>query len=722
MGGSERSQNGFWRLLDSFARDRNGNIAILFVFMATVLFFFVGGAIDYSRRNAVRADMIESMDAAGLAVARLAVSDSSLTEGELSTYGQKFFLANFKHADMISNLVITFDLSDDAVIAPCVQGQLSTYLLRVVHIDKFKMDTCVEITKKGSGKVELALVLDVTGSMDWSVDGKKKIDSLKDAVDEMLQVMYGNKNTSTNIKIGVVPFNAYVNPGAASSWNDSWGDEDAEAYYHGAHFIHVDKTGTVDNSTLAKSYNSGGIAKVMDPTKKVNHYKLFNSDSDLDWAGCVEARPYPLDELDTTAGAATTTAIVQDALDVPTDLASPSDAYETRMKAAYTNAPTPTLSWSELAKAENSRFVPYFMPDEPDCSSSACNWGTSSVSASYSLGGTSRSLTGYGYYFDDPDDASGISENSYSNRSLISDYRFTKTTGGENFARYLDVVLGARMAVDENYADLDTYWDGVKARLTALGMDEISETVTSCSGKKKKKWKKKKCTTSATPGDEFILRNSYVGWYDSSTEKYVGKYNLSPSLYNGNPNAGCPAKILPLTNDRTKVEGLVGSLNAAGNTNSAIGTMWGWRVLSHQAPFTEGVGEGDADFDDWQKAIVIMTDGENTLSSRSTHWKSDYSSYGYAIEERMGSGIDSASEMRDEIDDKLLRICHRMKQEGYLVYTIMFDLNSTSVETMFKACATEPNAPYFYNADNGADLEEAFGNIAADLVDLHISK
>jgi len=41
---------------------------------------------------------------------------------------------------------------------------------------------------------------------------------------------------------------------------------------------------------------------------------------------------------------------------------------------------------------------------------------------------------------------------------------------------------------------------------------------------------------------------------------------------------------------------------------------------------------------------------------------------------------------------------------------------------MMKACATEPNQPYYYNAPDGNELEDAFSNIAADLIDLHISQ
>jgi len=64
-----------------------------------------------------------------------------------------------------------------------------------------------------------------------------------------------------------------------------------------------------------------------------------------------------------------------------------------------------------------------------------------------------------------------------------------------------------------------------------------------------------------------------------------------------------------------------------------------------------------------------------------------------------------------------------MKQDNILVYSIVFDVSEGStVDTLMKSCATESTQPYYYNAPNASELEEAFSNIAADLVDLHISQ
>ena len=662
-----------------FLNNRDGNIAMLFAFMSGMLFLFIGGAVDYARWNAVRADMVESMDAASLAVAQLAASDPNLSNADLIDYGTKFFNENFKYESKVNGMSLDFNLSNKAVISTCIQGDLDTHLLRVAGITKLDVDNCVEITRKGSGRVELALVLDVTGSMNSSISGKKKIDSLKDAVEDMLDVMYGTDPTSDNIKLAVVPFNAYVNAGGATSWSSAWEDTNANALYHGARFFHVDENGNVDMNT------------------KVNHFNLFDSVPGVNWQGCTEARPYPLDELDIPTNGFTNSTELNNAMITPTVYVTGTTQYDNRNRDAFDDAPAFTFSATTIANSDNLKFVPQFTPDDPDCNSSTeCNYGGS---------GTVSGITWYGYFFDHPDQdgnhiSGTIDDGWYANRYFIDDRRYTGYNQGTPFAKYAPIAKYFRDVVIPGGPVNDPAF---KTFMESLGV-----------------------VTSSTHGayrQEYIARNAYVGWWNPATEEYDYKYELSPSISSSRgPNVYCSTEILPLTNVRADIEDHVDSLFPSGMTNSANGALWGWRVLSNEPPFDEGIGAADPEFADWQKAVVIMTDGENTVSHLRTHWDSNSAVNGYALERRMGATINTSGEMRDEMDNKLLRICHRMKSEGYLVYTIMFGLNSSSTELAFKSCATEPNAPYFYNADNGADLEAAFGDIAADLVDLHVSK
>ena len=79
---------------------------------------------------------------------------------------------------------------------------------------------------------------------------------------------------------------------------------------------------------------------------------------------------------------------------------------------------------------------------------------------------------------------------------------------------------------------------------------------------------------------------------------------------------------------------LIQSLQAKGGTNMLEGVMWGWRVLSPEAPFTEGKAYDDPDND---KFLIVMTDGENWHQARSNHNKSSYHSFGYASNGRLGT-------------------------------------------------------------------------------------
>ena len=669
-----------------FARDRRGNIAILFALMSAVLFLFAGGAVDYARWNAVRADMVESMDAASLAVAQLAKSDTTKTDAQLKTYGENFFKENFSYEDEINSFALNFDLSDSTVVSTCVTGSIDTYLLGVAGIDELDIDNCVEITKYGTGKIELALVLDVTGSMNHNIGGKKKINSLKSAVKDMLDVMYGSDATSDNVKIGVVPFNDFVNPGAAISWSSDWEDSDAKAYYHGAHFFHVDEFGDIDM------------------TKKVNHFDLYNSMPGISWLGCVESRPYPLDELDVPTDGSITATEISDALAMPSEYATGTTTYDFRNYEAFDEAPSELLSTSILTDTDNLLFVPAFAPDDPDCDDSdECDYGSS---------GTTSGINWYGYWFDDPDDDNlhprgSISEYKYDNENFIDDKSFTDYNAGTPFEKYAKIVEYFRDVIDPSGAKDDAAFQSF--------LEEYGVVTTSDHGYTRQ---------------EYILRSAYVGWWDPTTSTYDYRYDLSPAdKFDYGPNRHCSDTILPLTNVRADIESHVNALTTDGNTNSAVGAMWGWRILSSEPPFTEGIAETDPEFNEWNKAVVLMTDGANSIEGTSafdqygqTHWGSGYATSSFAIESRMGSGMTDPDDMQDDLDNKLLRICHRMKEEGYLVYTIMFGLSSSSTEETFRACATEPNAPYFYDADDGADLEDAFGDIAVDLVDLHISK
>ena len=688
-------------IVERFRRNDDGNIAIMFGFTALLLFGFLGAAVDYTRFNSVKSDIIESMDAAALAITRFEDNNPSATESDLKDYGRRFFFENFHHDDLIDAINIDFTITSSKVLTT-VNGTMKTQMLRVGFFDEFDMHTTNEIAKPGSGQVELALVLDVTGSMRWS----NKIDDLRTAVDTLLDILE-DPLQEEEAKIAIVPFNNYVNAGGASSWQNSWGDTGADALYHGARFFHVGEDGEVDMDT------------------KVNHYDLFDSVPNVDWMGCVEARPYPLDELDIPPGTSASSSEITNALSVPDSLQSPSGDFEERMADAFSDAPSATASTAQLTSSVNTRWVPMFVPDGIDCDASwrgRCPYyyGYSywTGSETFDINGSSHTQTFWRSWFVDPS-YDGVEEGDYSNRSFLDDEVYIGRYSGENVGRYAKIVEDFRN-LGQNPGSLSSNHQDWKDMLATYGITSNSEfydsDITSAND------------SSTANAEEYIMRMAYVGWWNAGTQTYKYKYELSPYIDESisdsdstmvGPNLNCPAPILPLTSNKATLEAHMDKLFPNGMTNSANGAAWGWRVLSPGAPFTEGTEYNDPQ---WQKAVVIMTDGVNTTYEDDTHFESNLTSYGYVIENRMGTGIDDADDMAEEYDNKLLRICQRMKDEKILVYTIVFDLDDDDTEELFQACATDSEAPYYYKAPSGTDLEDAFGQIAANLQQLHISK
>lgn len=221
------------------------------------------------------------------------------------------------------------------------------------------------------------------------------------------------------------------------------------------------------------------------------------------------------------------------------------------------------------------------------------------------------------------------------------------------------------------------------------------------------------------PDTSSSYSNDYIsdGTNGTDLQRLMRSAKYSGQKKDNDVNASCdmPA-IMPLTNDMNAVRTRINQMIAAGYTHIPFGAVWGWRVLSPAAPFTEGVPYGDPDF---QKAMILMTDGENTMPSQSTFNKSRYTAYGYVRQGRLGTTT-STSAAATELDNRLARICTRVKDLKIRLYTIGFMISDQGTLNLLRNCATEPSM--FYNSPSSSDLQAAFEAIATDLSNLRLSR
>ena len=175
------------------------------------------------------------------------------------------------------------------------------------------------------------------------------------------------------------------------------------------------------------------------------------------------------------------------------------------------------------------------------------------------------------------------------------------------------------------------------------------------------------------------------------------------------PQYGCFDEIppiLPLTTDGTRVKETIDALLPSGDrTYSALGVLWGQRLLQHSwnSVWGSGVHPVDPDsreFVDVRKAIVLLTDGEDT-----------HCGTGNVTCERSAIGVSRTD------------ACDAAKAEGTEIFVVAaMDPNEVSqgLGDSLRACSSatdNPDGSYaFLNNSTPEDLEAAFAEIARQLM------
>jgi Flp pilus assembly protein TadG len=189
----------------------------------------------------------------------------------------------------------------------------------------------------------------------------------------------------------------------------------------------------------------------------------------------------------------------------------------------------------------------------------------------------------------------------------------------------------------------------------------------------------------------------------------------NPFNPSNDPNAFCPdSEVLPLTAEKSTVAAHIDGLEASGFTMTNVGFAWGWRTLSPRWRGEWGAVSAPVDYDHptIKKAIIFMTDGVADWSSRY------YTAYGFLHEGRLGTKNEKKAEA--EVNNRLLESCELAKEAGVEVYTVMFALNDPKIEQDYRACAS--SSEHFFDAPDGARLEEAFRDIAGRLTALRLTQ
>jgi Flp pilus assembly protein TadG len=228
----------------------------------------------------------------------------------------------------------------------------------------------------------------------------------------------------------------------------------------------------------------------------------------------------------------------------------------------------------------------------------------------------------------------------------------------------------------------------------------------------------------------WTTRSTPVAKYGASNKNNVLSLAKTGTAYG--PNSGCGmTSLMRLTNVRTTtqrdaVKTKLGQMVANGNTNVAMGLVWGWHTLSNNTPFADGVNPTTADGKKTTKVIVLLTDGDNTNDTYNNPNNSAYTGYGYIGQGRLknasGTALttsSTATNRRDAIDSREKLVCDNAKAKGVQIYAIGVGVSSHS-KTILQDCATKLDM--YYDVTDAAQLTSVFNTIAGSIQNLRITK
>ncbi len=258
------------RLVRRLGSDERGAIAVQFAFLVIPLAILTFGLIDLSRTSVQKRQLQDALDAATLMAAR----STATTDAGLDSIGDAALATEMAGLGVpLTRDNSTFSLGPNNTVVGAIQNVTIKPIIANLWSTGDKTMTAGSTVMRSVNKLEVALVLDNTGSMASTLNsGTRKIDALITASKSLVDVLAAaaaRASETDAVKISVVPFSMTVNVGSTYQSQTSW---------------------------LAGKMPTTGYGTDVFATNQ-NRFTLL-SNLGLTWGGCVESRPAPYDVTD----------------------------------------------------------------------------------------------------------------------------------------------------------------------------------------------------------------------------------------------------------------------------------------------------------------------------------------------------------------------------------------------------------------------------------------
>lgn len=576
--------------------------------MGAVLVGLIGITVDFTRAQMLRAQMQNAADGAALAAAR---GDTS-TAAQREAAARAFFQAEM--GDLASATTLVIEDLPDRQVRVRASMPMPVSLARIVRNEDWILNVSSEAERSGLN-VEVAMVLDVTGSMSGS-----RITALRTAATNLVDTVVRDVQTPYYSKVGIVPYSMGVNVGGLAT--------SARGSIPGARSV----TGAAWASGAAR--NITGITRANPGVVTSAGHGFSNGDTVF------------------IAGVSGMTQVNNRVFNVANATAN-----------TFQLQGVNTSSYGTYSSGGTAR----------ECLNSTCSAVITSSAHGFNVGDS--------VYF------TGVGGMTQLNNALFTVASRTANT----------FTLAGSQGGFSNYTSGGNAWCTVEgceyyAFTSAANTQRVFRISANCVSERIGA----QAYTDAAPSSALVGRN------------YPSSANVCPS-----------AAIMPMTTDRSALNGRISSLTAAGSTAGHIGLAWGWYLLSPDWGYLYPSASRGAAYGapETLKIVVLMTDGAFNTGYCNGVISLDSNNGAGAAGERINCNATNGAPF-----SQARQTCTAMKDRGLIIYTVGFGLASETqaARDFMRECATGPD--YAYMAENNTELIAAFNAIAASITQLRITR
>ena len=187
----------------NFRRARNGNVAMMWALMGTVLIGLLGLTIDFTRGVMVKTELQSAADSAVLVAAR---QTSNMTMAQRTAQARAFFDAEAPAYAQTATVTLT-DIGNNGFRLRAT-APMPTSLAQLITNRDWTIGVDSEAVR-GGVNLEVALVLDTTGSMSG-----QRITDLRNSAGDLVDLIVQTNQTPYYSKMALVTWGMGVNAGS----------------------------------------------------------------------------------------------------------------------------------------------------------------------------------------------------------------------------------------------------------------------------------------------------------------------------------------------------------------------------------------------------------------------------------------------------------------------------------------------------------------------------